>query len=86
MSILEIVILISLAPALLIITAWYLPWERWIPWCKLPLPLLGPYILYGAFAAWFFQLRWWFVLLIAAIGSILTFIGIVTFSRRRLLR
>jgi hypothetical protein len=52
-------------------TCW-LPWERWIPWSKLPLYLVGPYLLYCAFAAWHFGIHWWFVLIIAIVGTVVS--------------
>jgi hypothetical protein len=60
-DILILVPLIPLAPFLII---WYLPWESWL-WDRLPKrlrKLTGPYLIYGAFAAWHFKLHWWAIL------------------------
>jgi hypothetical protein len=59
------------------VITWWLPWERWIPWGKLPKIVLGPYVLYAAFAAWHFHADGWFVLIVIVAGVILTIAGAV---------
>jgi len=54
-----------------------LPWERWIPWAKLPKLVLGPYVLYAGFAAWHFHFSDWFVLQVIVAGATLTIVGAV---------
>lgn len=77
MTTVDVLIAIPLLPLFAIcITSW-LPWERWIPWGKLPKLVLGPYILYAGFAAWHFHFSNWFVLVVIVAGVILTVIGIV---------
>ena len=58
MSTLDVVILIPTLPAFPILATIWLPWERWIPWGKIPKTVLGPYLLYLAFAAWHFKVGW----------------------------
>ena len=53
-------VFIPLIPVLPVVATWYLPWERWIP-RKVPNSIIGPYLLYGAFAAWYFKMPQWIV-------------------------
>ncbi len=63
----DIVVFIPLIPALPVIVTWWLPWERWVPkW--IPMYVVGPYLLYAAFAEWYFDLPWWSVGLVAIGG------------------
>jgi len=83
MSLIDLIILLPVAPIFPILATWFLPWEflpwdRWVPWAKLPLQLLGPYILYCAFAAWHFELGWFLVLVLTMIGFFISFIAIAT--------
>ena len=52
-----------LAPAIPVIPIFVtLPWERWIPWAKLPKAVVGPYALYLFFVAFHFDDNdryWW---------------------------
>ena len=66
---LDVVILLPLIPLLPFLVTWWLPWERWIPWRKLPKAVVGPYLLYCAFAAWHFNMHWWVVLIPAILGT-----------------
>jgi hypothetical protein len=50
MSTLDVLILIPLIPAAPLVITWWLPWERWLSE-EVPKYLLGPYLLYAAFAA-----------------------------------
>ena len=77
MSALDLLIALPVIPAAPILVTWWLPWERWIPWGKLPKAVLGPYVLYLSFAAWHFHLAWWSVLLIVVIGTVLSVMAIV---------
>ena len=77
MTTLDVLIAIPVIPlAAVFITGW-LPWERWIPWGKLPKLILGPYVLYAGFTAWHFHFSEWFVLLVVVAGATLTIIGAV---------
>jgi len=77
MTTLDVLIAIPVIPLVPVFITWWLPWERWIPWGKLPKLVLGPYILYAGFAAWHFKFSDWFVLLVIVAGTILTIIGAV---------
>jgi len=71
-STVDVLILIPLVPLAPIAFTWYLPWERWIPWGKLSKAVLGPYLLYVAFAAWHFKFAWWVALGAAIFGTVLS--------------
>jgi hypothetical protein len=79
MSTLDVLILVPAIPALLFCITWALPWERWIPWKKIPKLLLGPYALYLSFVAWhFWELdHWWVFVLLLIVGVVLCVLGIV---------
>jgi len=77
MTTVDVLIAIPVIPLIPIFITWWLPWERWIPWGKLPKLVLGPYVLYAAFAAWHFHASTWFVLIVIVTGSILTIMGAV---------
>ena len=72
----DVLILIPLIPALPILVTWFLPWERWVL-DKIPGKILGPYILYGAFAGWYFGLPWWGVSIFALWGIIVLGLAII---------
>ena len=77
MTTLDVLIAIPVIPLAPIFITWWLPWERWIPWAKLPKLVLGPYVLYAAFAAWHFHASDWFVLIVIVVGLTLTIMGAV---------
>jgi hypothetical protein len=54
MSTSDVFILIPVIPLIPVVITWWLPWESWIP-KKVPKYVLGPYLLYAAFAAWHFN-------------------------------
>jgi hypothetical protein len=68
-------VLIPLLPALPFLISWWLPWDRWLPWEEMAPTFLGPYLLYAAFAAWYFKLGGWYVLLLILAG-----LGVSTFA------
>jgi hypothetical protein len=62
MSNIDWLILAPAIPAIPVFATWYLPWERWIPWGKLPKAVAGPYALYLFFVAFHFDDNhryWW---------------------------
>jgi hypothetical protein len=68
----DVLILIPLVPLTPVVLTWWLPWESWIP-AKVPKYVLGPYLLYAAFAAWHFKVDSFVVILLViggAIGSV----------------
>lgn len=77
MTTLDVLIAIPVIPLVPLFITWWLPWERWIPWGKLPKLVLGPYVLYAGFAAWHFHFDNWYVLLVVVAGAVLTVIGAV---------
>lgn len=77
MTTIDVLIAIPVIPYLLMSITWWLPWERWIPWGKLPKLGLGLYALYAAFAAWHFHRSHWLVLIATVAGMTLTIIGLV---------
>jgi hypothetical protein len=77
MTTLDVLIAIPVIPLVPMFITWWLPWERWIPWGKVPKLLSGPYLLYVAFAAWHFHAHDWFVLILIVVGVILTVMGAI---------
>ena len=71
---LKILIFIPLIPALPVLATWFLPWERWIPRI-VPKKIIGPYLLYCTFAAWYFKMPWWTVLIFGAFGAVVSAIA-----------
>jgi hypothetical protein len=82
MSTLDLLILIPLLPIVLIAITWWLPWERWIAWDELPKSLLGPYLLYGAFAAWHFKFAWWSVVILVLAGTVLSIMTVMEKTKK----
>lgn len=69
MRAIDIVILAPVIPLLPMVITWWLPWERWIPWDKVSLLFVGPYLLYCAFAAWHFHMEVGLMLATAITGA-----------------
>jgi hypothetical protein len=69
MSIVDVLIVIPLIPLAPIVVTWWLPWESWIP-KKVPNYVLGPYLLWAAFAAWRFKWDAFVVILLAIFGVV----------------
>ncbi|MGB7845020.1 MAG: hypothetical protein WBL63_05345 [Candidatus Acidiferrum sp.] len=82
MSTLDVLILIPLIPVAPVVITWWLPWERWIPWDEFPKSLLGPYVLYAAFAAWHFKLAWWEVAILVLAGTVLSVIAVIEKAKK----
>jgi hypothetical protein len=68
-STVDVLILLPLIPLAPVVVTWWLPWETWIP-KKVPKYVLGPYLLYAAFAAWHFKLEVFVVILLAILGAV----------------
>ena len=75
MKTLDVLVFIPLIPALPVIVTWYLPWETWIP-KKLPKIVIGPYLLYCAFGAWYFKMPLWFVAVVLLYGTVVCVLAI----------
>ena len=76
MTTVDFLVLMPVIPALPVLATWWLPWERWIPWLRFS-HVLGPFVLYGAFAAWYFGIAWWAVLVFAIGGAALTLFAVI---------
>ena len=74
MSNLDWLIVAPAIPVAPIFVTWWLPWERWIPWGRLPKAVLGPYALYLFFVGYHFDHleHWWAYIWLAIAGVILT--------------
>lgn len=79
-SLFDVVLLATLAPAMAIVISWWLPWERWL-FQRLARMIAGPYCLYCAVVIWHFQARWWAIAMVAILGAILC--GLAIRERRR---
>jgi hypothetical protein len=80
-STLDILILIPLIPAAPVVITWWLPWGKWI-FDEVPKYLTGPYLLYAAFTAWHFKCEWWFIILLAAAGMVLSVLAIANKAKK----
>jgi len=78
----DIAVLIPVVPLFPFVVTWWLPWEKWIPWGKIPKQLGGPYLLYVAFASWYFKMDWWFTGLLMISGAIVCIIVVWEFKHR----
>ena len=81
----DVLIFIPLIPAIPVIAFWILPWERWIPKI-IPKKIIGPYLLYCAFAIWHFRQPWWIVSFIGLWGITISAIAIVDLREARMLK
>lgn len=79
MTALDIAILVPLVPALFLIITWWLPWERWSGWSRLPKMVLGPYLLYCAFGAWHFHMQRWVAPTLVILG-----LGVCAFALKQM--
>jgi hypothetical protein len=81
----DVLIFIPLIPAIPVIATWFLPWERWIP-DKIANKIIGPYLLYCAFAIWHFKQLWWTVLLVGLMGIAISAAAIFDLRKARMLK
>jgi hypothetical protein len=65
----DVFVFLPLIPAIPVIATWFLPWERWIP-RKIPNKIIGPYLLYCAFAVWHFKQPRWIAVFISLWGIV----------------
>ena len=80
MSGLDWLIVAPAIPVAPIFATWWLPWEKWIPWGKLPKALLGPYALYLFFVACHFDehlKHWWAYIWLAFAGLIVSVMAVI---------
>jgi hypothetical protein len=81
----DVLIFIPLIPAIPVIALWPLPWERWVPKI-LPKKIIGPYLLYCAFAIWHFKQTWWLVSFVALWGATGSVMAIFDLRKARISR
>lgn len=81
----DVLIFIPLIPAIPVIALWPLPWERWVP-KLLPKKIIGPYLLYCAFAIWHFKQPWWLVSFAALWGVTVSAMAIFDLRKARMLK
>jgi hypothetical protein len=81
----DVLIFIPLIPAIPVIALWPLPWERWIP-KKIPNKIIGPYLLYCAFAIWHFKQPWWLVSFVGLWGISVSAMAIFDMRKARMLK
>ena len=76
-SSLNVLVAIPVIPLIPILATWYLPWENWIPRAKIPKAILGPYLLYAAFAAAYFKFHWVVVATAAGWGAVISIQAVI---------
>jgi len=81
----DVLIFIPLIPAIPVIATWFLPWERWIP-KKIPKKIIGPYLLYSAFAVWHFKQSWWIVWMAGLGGVVVCAMAIFELNKARMVK
>lgn len=74
----DVLLFIPLIPAM----CWFLPWERW----DIPNKIVGPYLLFCAFAIWHFKQSWWVVLLYGLMGITLSANAVADLRKARILK
>ena len=80
MSTIDWVTIAPAIPAIPVFVTWYLPWERWIPWRKLPKAVVGPYALYLFFVAFHFdnhRYGWLYYGWLAIAGVVVSIMAVV---------
>lgn len=80
----DVLIFVLLIPAIPVVAFWTLPWERWI--AKVPNTIIGPYLLYCAFAIWHFKQSWWIVMWVGSLGIAVSAWAIVDLKTARSLK
>ena len=81
----DVLIFFPLLPASPVIATWFLPWEQWIP-RKVPNKIIGPYLLYCAFALWHFKQPSWLTVPIALLGIVVCVMAFFDVRKSRQLR
>jgi hypothetical protein len=80
-SALDVAILLPLFPLLVLCIIWWTPWEPWV-WKNVPKTITGPYLLYCAFAFWYFHAHSWLPLLFAIVGVVVCAIALYEIHER----
>ena len=81
----DVLIFIPLIPGIPVIALWFLPWENWIPKI-IPKTIIGPYLLYCAFAIRHFKQPWWIVSMVGLIGIAISAAAIFDLRKARMLK
>ena len=81
----DVLIFIPLIPAIPVMALWFLPWEGWIPKI-IPKTIIGPYLLYCAFAIWHFKQQWWIVSFVGLWGITVSAMAIFDLRKMRMLK
>lgn len=81
----DVLIFIPLIPGIPVIALWFLPWENWIPKI-IPKTIIGPYVLYCAFAFWHFKQPWWIVSMAGLVGIAVSGAAIFDLRKARMLK
>ena len=84
-NIVDVLVFVSVIPAIPVMATWFLPWERWIP-KKIPKSIIGPYLLYCSFAAWYFNGGLWTVGIVAFLGLVVSVSAAFELRKARRLR
>ena len=82
-ALLDVLIAAPLIPLMPFAITWWLPWERWLKFERIPAKVAGPYLLYVAFAEWHFKLHLWAVILPAVVGLIVCAFAVAGIIRDR---
>jgi hypothetical protein len=82
MTTLDTLVFIPLIPALPVFATWFLPWEKRIP-AKVPKIVIGPYLLYCAFGAWYFKWPWWGVTMILGFGVFVSAAAVIEWKEQK---
>src|SRR5579864_8072711 len=80
----DVLIFVGLIPAIPVVAFWTLPWECWI--AKIPNTIVGPYLLYCAFAIWHFKQPWWIVVWVGLLGIAASAWAIFDLRKARMLK
>src|SRR4029077_14381127 len=80
----DVLIFVLLIPAIPVVAFWTLPWERWI--AKIPNTIIGPYLLYCAFAIWHFKQPWWIVLWVGLLGMPVSAVAVFDLRKAGMLK
>ena len=77
------IVLAPVIPLLPVIVTWWLPWEDWLPWGKIPKTISGPFLFYAAFVTYYFKAPAWVVGITIAWGLFECAVGIKERIHRR---
>jgi len=77
----DMAVAIPLMPLLFMVMFDFLP-AQWVPWRRVPKLLLGPYLLYAAFALWYLKEPLWAAALLLIMGFAISTWGIVQLRNR----